>query len=255
MATASEFTGKTALVTGGSRGIGRATALRLAAEGARVAINYASREQEARQTLDEIVAAGGEAVLAPGDVSQPQSAQSIVSTTRDALGPIDFLAHCAGISIAESTDETSWEVWKRSFEVNADGTYNMIFAVKDEMIKRQYGRIVAVSSVAALRARPRLVAYAASKAAVISLVHSCGEGWAHHNIRVNCLLPGLVDTEMSRAVTTPEQFQQIADETPMKRVATPDELASIVLFLLSDESSYMTGQSVAASGGRVMLPG
>ncbi|MCH2117163.1 MAG: SDR family oxidoreductase [Pirellulales bacterium] len=255
MATSNEFKDKTALVTGGSRGIGRATTLRLAAEGARVAINFVSREQEARQTLDEVEQAGGTGVLVQGDVSQPESAAAMVAATREALGPIDFLAHCAGMAVVESADQTSWESWKRTMEVNLDGTFNMIFAVKDEMVERQFGRIVVVSSTAALRARPALIAYSASKAGMISLARSCGEAWAHHNVRVNCLLPGVTETEMPRKSMTPESLEAMIEATPMRRIGQPEEMASIIRFLLSEESSYMTGQSVAASGGRVLLPG
>ena len=198
MATSTEFSDKTALITGGSRGIGRATTLRLASEGARVAINFVSREAEARETLAEVEEAGGTGIVVQGDVSQPEEAEAMVATTREALGPIDFLAHCAGMAVVESADETRWESWKRTMEVNLDGTFNMIFAVKDEMVQRKFGRIVAVSSTAALRARPSLIAYSASKAGMISLVRSCGEAWAHHNVRINCLLPGVTETENAK---------------------------------------------------------
>lgn len=254
MSVSNEFSGKTALITGGSRGIGRAVALRLAAEGVRVGINYVSREEDARQTLADVESAGGSGVLAQGDVSQPDQAQAVVQVTRDALGPVDLLVQSAGMSVVEAPDETTWETWKRTMDVNLDGTFNMIFAVKDEMVKRQFGRIVAISSIAALRSRPSLMAYSASKAAVISLVRSCGEAWAHENIRVNCIAPGLTETEMPQASLTPESYQKMIDATPMRRIGQPAEIASVVRFLLSDESSFMTGQTVVASGGRVLLP-
>lgn len=248
-----EFEGKTIIVTGGSRGIGRAVSLRFAAEGARVAINYVSREEDARKTLEEIEAAGGTAVLAPGDVSRPDDARAIVATAREALGPIDLLAHSAGLGIAEPADDVTWESWKRSMEVNLDGTFNMIYAVKDEMVERKFGRIVAVSSSAALRARPALMAYAASKAAMVSLVRSAGVAWAEHNVRVNCVLPGLIETEMPQQSMTPEAYQNLIENTPMRRIGQPEEMASIIRFLLSEESSFMTGQPVAATGGRILL--
>jgi len=255
LSATNEFAGKTVLVTGGSRGIGRATVLRLAAEGARIAINYVSREEEAKETLADVEKAGSTGVLVRGDVSQPDSAQAIVQATRDALGPIDYLVHSAGMAVVEPPDETTWEGWKRTMEVNVDGTFNMVFAVKDEMVERQFGRIVAISSTAALRARPSLIAYSASKAAVISLVRSFGEAWAHHNVRVNCVVPGITETEMPRTHMSPESLQAMIDVTPMRRIGQPEEMASIIRFLLSEESSYMTGQSVAASGGRILLPG
>ena len=253
--SSTEFAGKTALITGGSRGIGRATTLRLASEGARVAINYMSREAEARETLAEVEQAGGPGTLVQGDVSRPEDAAAMVAATRKALGPIDFLAHSAGIAYAEPPDEASYENWKRTMEINLDGTFNMIYAVKDEMVERKFGRIAVVSSTAALRPRPGYIAYSASKAGVISLVRSCGEAWAPYNVRINCLLPGVTDTEMPRNALSHEQLQQLIDTTPMRRIGQPEEMASIMRFLLSEESSYMTGQSVAASGGRVLLPG
>lgn len=254
MSTSADFSGKNVLVTGGSRGIGRATALRLASEGAHIAINFASRADDAGNTLAEIESMGGTAVLAPGDVSHPESAQAIVAVAEEALGSIDMLAHCAGIAVTQPADDVTWDVWKRTMSINLDGTFNMIFAVKDGMVERQFGRIAVISSIAALRSRPALMAYSASKAGVISLVRSCGEAWADKNIRVNCVCPGLIETEMAHESLAPGQYEKMIEITPMRRIGQPEEMASIIRFLLSKESSYMTGQSVAASGGRVLLP-
>ena len=249
------FQGKNALITGGSRGIGRAVSIRLASEGANVAVNYVSREESARDTLQQIESVGGKAVLAPGDVADPEQVGEMVRVARAALGPIDILVHCAGVSRVEAPDDVTWESWKRTMSINLDGTFNIIYAVKDEMIERHFGRIVVISSIAALRARPMLMPYSASKAAVISLVRSLGEAWAAQNIRVNCVCPGLIDTDMARESLSAEAFQQMIEVTPMGRVGEPEEMAAVVRFLVSEESSYMTGQSIAASGGRVLLPG
>jgi 3-oxoacyl-[acyl-carrier protein] reductase len=249
------FQGKNALITGGSRGIGRAVSIRLASEGANVALNYISREESARDTLQQIESAGGRAILAPGDVADPEQVREMVHVTRAALGPIDILVHCAGVAFLEPADDVTWESWKRTMNINLDGTFNAVYAVKDEMIERRFGRIVVISSIAALRARPMLMPYSASKAAVISLVRSLGEAWAPQNIRINCLCPGLINTEMARGSLSTEDFQKMIDATPMGRVGEPEEMAAVVRFLVSEESSYMTGQSVAASGGRVLLPG
>ena len=127
----SEFSDKTVLVTGGSRGIGRAAGLRLAREGARIAINYVSNKGMAEETLQDIKSAGGTGVLCPGDVADPKAAASIVATARDALGPIDMLVHSAGIVKFEQADEVTWDSWKHTLNVNLDGTFNMIYAVKD----------------------------------------------------------------------------------------------------------------------------
>ena len=252
--TDAAFDGKTVLITGGSRGIGRATALRLASEGANVAINYFSRKTDADQTLQELEATGTKAVSIAGDVSQPVEAERIVAEARETLGPIDILVHCAGMSIVEPASEVTWKTWKQTMDINLDGTFNMLYAVKDEMIEREFGRIVTLSSIAALRERENQVHYSASKAAVIAMTRCCAQGWAKHNIRVNCVCPGLTETEMADTLS-PEVREQILAATPLRRIGKPEEIAALIRFLVSEESSYMTGQTVVASGGRVMLPG
>ena len=129
----------------------------------------------------------------------------------------------------------------------------MIYAVKDEMIERGFGRIVTIASIAGLRPRPRLPHYAASKAAVISMTQSLSAAWAPHNVRLNCVAPGLIDTEMARDLPR-DSWEQCLAETPMGRVGEADEIANLVRFLASEESSFMAGQTLVASGGRVLLP-
>ena len=247
------FSGKTALITGGSRGIGRATALRLASEGARVAIGFASDEAAAVDVLNEVEAHGGQACVVQGDVAAAREAQAMAAATREAFGPIDILVHSAGICVDEPVDEITWETWQRTFEVNVHGTYHILFAVKDEMIERQFGRIVNLASVAGLRPRPIMAHYAASKAAVISMTKSFSEAWAPHNIRINAIAPGLIDTDMARDLPEASWANCIAG-TPMGRVGQPEEIANLARFLVSEESSFMTGQTLVASGGRVLLP-
>jgi 3-oxoacyl-[acyl-carrier protein] reductase len=252
--TEQPFREKTVLITGGTRGIGKATAMRLAGEGARVAVNYFSRADDAQQTLREIQDAGGEAIAIRGDVSQPDEAARIVADARTFLGRVDWLVHSAGLSIVESADAVTWETWKRTMNVNLDGTFNMVYAVKDEMLERGYGRIVTISSIAGLRARQNQVHYSASKAGVIALTRCCAEAWANRGIRINCVSPGLTETEMAGTLS-PAVQENIVANTPMRRIGRPEELAAVIRFLLSDESSFMTGQTIVASGGRVMLPG
>lgn len=247
------FAGKTALITGGSRGIGRATALRLASEGARVVVNYRSRAGDAEETLGAIHAAGGTAIAVGGDVARPEDARRIVAAARDAFGPVDILVHSAGISIVEPASAVSWSTWKATMDVNLDGTFNMVYAVKDEMIERRFGRIVTLSSIAALREREHQVHYSASKAAVIALTRCCAQAWGRHNVRINCVCPGLVDTEMAR-VLSPDVQAALVAATPLGRIGQPEEIAAVIRFLVSEESSFMTGQTVVPSGGRVMLP-
>jgi 3-oxoacyl-[acyl-carrier protein] reductase len=251
---ASDFQGKVVLVTGGTRGIGKALALQLAEEGALLALNYMSRSSDAEHTVAEVEAHGARAIAIAGDVSQPDAARSIVETAREALGPIDMLVTSAGISIPGPADDISWERWRTTLGVNLDGTFNMIYAVKDEMIERQFGRIVTVSSIAGLRERENQLPYSTSKAGVIAMTRCAAQAWGRYNIRVNCVCPGLTETEMAHTLS-PEVHEAIVEATPLGRIGRPDEIANLARFLLSEQSSFMTGQTVVASGGRVMLPG
>ncbi|MCH2210135.1 MAG: 3-oxoacyl-ACP reductase FabG [Fuerstiella sp.] len=248
------FSDRTILVTGGSRGIGKAASLRLAREGARVAVNYVSDESNARATVAEIESGGGLALAVQGNVAVPQEAANIAKKTRAVFGSVDMLVHSAGISIVEHATAVTWETWRKTMDVNLDGTFNMVYALKDEMIEREFGRIVLISSIAALRERENQVHYSASKAAVIAMTRCMAQGWARHNLRINCICPGLIETDMAYTLS-PEAHELIVKATPMGRKGQPEEIASVIRFLLSDESSFMTGQTVVASGGRVMIPG
>ncbi len=251
---ANDFAGKTILVTGGSRGIGRAAALRLASEGARVGVNYVTRRDKADEVVSEIAAAGGVAVAVQGDVTSPEQVQRMVQETRAAFGPIDMLVHSAGLSILEKAEDVTFETWRQVMSVNLDGTFHVIHALQDEMIARKFGRIVLLSSIAALRERKNQVHYSAAKAGVIAMARCLAEAWAEHNIRINTICPGLIATDMGKLMS-PEATQYVIANTPMRRLGTPEEIAAAIRFLLSDESSFMTGQSLVVSGGRVMLPG
>jgi 3-oxoacyl-[acyl-carrier protein] reductase len=247
-----EFQDRVALVTGGSRGIGRATALRLASEGAHVAISYGSRKADAEKTVAEIRKLSRKAIAEPCNVAVPADVSRLVERTRAELGPIALLAHCGAISNIADHRQLTYELWREMIDVNLTGAYLVIFAVKDDMIARSFGRIVTVSSIAALLPRQMQIHYSASKAGVMALARCCAEAFAPHNVRVNCVVPGLVDTEMAD-VLPPERKAEVIAATPMKRIGRPEELASLIRFLLSDESSYMTGQSIVASGGRLMM--
>lgn len=247
------FTGRVALVTGGSRGIGRAVALRLARDGAHVAISYARRAADAEATLGDIRALGVKGLAAPCDVARPDDVARLVAEVRARLGPVDFLVHCGAISNLCDHTGLTYERWREMIDVNLTGTYLVLFAVKDEMIRRRFGRIVTLSSLAALRPRPLQIHYATAKAGVIALTRSCAEAWAPHNVRVNCVAPGLIETEMLH-VLPHERIAAVVRETPLGRVGQPEEVAAAVRFLLGDEASFITGQTLMTDGGRVMLP-
>lgn len=248
-----EFAGRVALVTGGSRGIGRAAALRLAREGADVALSYATRDKEAREAVAEVEALGRRALCASCDVGRPEDVRRLVEKTRERLGPIDLLVHAGAISTLRDHTELTYDDWRQMMDVNLTGTYNVVFAVKDAMIERRFGRIVTISSVAALRPRKTQIHYASAKAGVIAFTRCCAEAFAPHNVRMNCVAPGLIETEMLH-VLPDERIREVVSQTPMGRVGTPEETAAVIRFLLSDDANFVTGQTLDVSGGRVMLP-
>ena len=243
------FSGRTAVVTGGGRGIGRAVCEMLAEHGAQVAINYQSNEAAARDTLGSIKDRAEAAMIVAADVSREDDVAHMIQSVREQLGPIDILVNNAGIASRAPHDELAFSDWKRMFEVNVDGPFLATWAVKDEMIARQYGRIVNVSSLAGIKIKKDLIHYATTKAAVISFTRHCAEAFAPHNIRVNCVAPGLTDTQMARSFD-PAVLEQLIAITPMGRIGDAAEIAGVVKFLLSDDSSFVTGQTVPVCGGR-----
>ena len=247
-----DFEGKTALVTGGSRGIGRAVCLDLAKGGARVAVNYTSKAEAAEETVQTIIRDGGKAFTFKADVSDPEEVKKMVAETEKTFGPIDLLVTSAGIVRRENHETLSFEIWKEIMKVNLDGTFLPVMAIKDGMLKRGFGRIVCIASIAGLRPRPNNIAYSASKAGVIGFVRSCSEALAP-SIRINCLAPGLIETDMISTLT-PEKRKAMIEATPIPRTGTVEEMANVVHFLLSEKASFVTGQTYVADGGRVTLP-
>ncbi|MDP6444074.1 MAG: SDR family NAD(P)-dependent oxidoreductase [Pirellulaceae bacterium] len=248
-----EFAGRTALVTGGAKGIGRACCDALAEQGARVAINYLSSREQAERAAADIRERGGQARAFAADVSQHEQVEQLVRNVEDELGPIDLLVNNAGVFDFVAHDETTPELWRRTLDCNLTSAYLVSWAVKTSMIERRFGRIVNVASIAALRARPMSIAYAVSKAGMVALTKSLAEAVAEHGVRVNAIAPGLIQTEILDGVDQASLDALIA-ATPMKRIGQPDDISDVVVFLLSDRSRFMTGQTLVASGGRVKLP-
>ena len=243
------FEDRTALVTGGGRGIGRAICQMLAERGARVAVNFEHNQQAADETISMIAGQAERAMAVQADVSESAAVDRMMRAVREQLGPIDFLINNAGIATTTSHHDLKYEDWKRMFDINVDGPFLTTWAVKDEMIERQFGRIVNVSSLAGIKIKPDMIHYATTKAALISFTRHCAQAFAPFNVCVNCVAPGLTDTDITRNGNL-ELVDHLIAVTPMKRMADPAEIASVVQFLLSDDSSFVTGQTVPVCGGR-----
>ncbi len=251
-----DLSGRIALVTGGSRGIGRAICRRLAQAGAWVAVNYTANEDAAAETLAAIVDQGGDGSIFKADVSSYDQTDAMFSEIETAKGPVDLLVTNAGIASFQDNIDMSIELWRRILAVNLDGTFHCVWRAKQAMLERGEGRIVCISSingVAPSTIRPdRLIAYGTSKSAVIGFSRNCAMALGP-SIRVNCVAPGLIDTDMTSEMSD-EVRQRIIASTPARRSGKPEDIAELTYFLLSDAASFITGQTYVASGGLVTLP-
>lgn len=240
----------TVLVTGSSRGIGAATARAFALEGCRVAIHYNKSESSARALFSELAEQGCEVALVRGDLSDEAQAVSIVKKARASLGFIDVLVNNAGVALpTQLITQTTDAEWARVFGVNVDGMFYVTRAVLPEMISNRRGSIVNISSMWGVSGGSCETAYSASKAAVIGLTKSLAKEVAPSGVRVNCVAPGFVPTEMNAALSA-ETVEAIREETPLMRTGSPEDIANAVLFLAGDGASFITGQTLSVDGGR-----
>ena len=251
-----DLSDRVALVTGGSRGIGRAICRRLAKAGAWVAINYAASDEAAAETLAEIGATGGEGGVYKADVSSFEATDAMFRRIEADQGPVDFLVTNAGIASFQDDVDMPIDLWRRILSVNLDGTFHCVWRAKAGMLARGEGRIVCISSINGLAPTTmrsdRLIAYGTSKSAIVGFSRNCAVAFGPA-IRVNCVAPGLVDTDMTSGMSD-EMRQRIIANTPAGRTGTPDDIAELTYFLLSDAASFITGQTYVASGGLVTLP-
>ncbi|MDE3154358.1 MAG: 3-oxoacyl-ACP reductase FabG [Acidobacteriota bacterium] len=243
------FEGKIAIVTGASRGIGRAIALQLAAGGATVVA--AARGENAQDTVAAIAAAGGRAEAASLDVTDPASVEALVAGVLERHGRIDILVSNAGIARDQLLMRMKRADWDAVIDTNLTAAFTCAQAVLRPMLKQRGGRIVAVASVVGQMGNAGQANYAASKAGLIGFTKALAREVASRHITVNAVAPGLIETDMTKAITS-DARQSWADQIPLGRPGTPEDVAAAVCFLASDEASYITGHVLAVNGGMYM---
>jgi 3-oxoacyl-[acyl-carrier protein] reductase len=243
------LSGRIAIVTGASRGIGRATAKMLAAAGAEVVA--AAREEHARATVDEITAAGGRAYVASVEVSDRDSVDRLVAGALERSGRIDILVSNAGIARDQLMLRMKREDWDAVIATNLTALFSCTQAVLKTMVRQRSGRIIAIGSIVGQAGNPGQVNYAASKAGIIGFSKALALEVASRGITVNVVSPGLIDTDMTRAISE-DAHDTWASRIPLGRLGSPDDVASAVCFLASDAASYITGQVLAVNGGMYM---
>lgn len=239
---------KTALVTGASRGIGRSIARKLARSGWAVGVNYLHRQDMAQSLVDELRQEGLAAQAFQADVSDRRAVSEMMERLEKAFGPPEAVVNNAGIAgqclFQDLTDET----WQRYFAVNLEGARNTVQAALPHMIREKRGSIVNISSIWGLRGASCETAYACTKAALIALTRSLALELAPSGIRVNCVAPGVIDTDMVQVLGR-QTLQDLAGQTPLGRLGTPEDVAEAAAFFLSDAASFITGQVLTADGG------
>ncbi len=247
---AADFSGRVALVTGAARGMGRATAERLAAGGAQVAVN----DLDPDQTAATAHAIGDGSLAVPGDVADPDRVRAIVAEVASHFGRFDVLVNNAGIAFHRAIHEITDEEWSRTFAVNVQAPFTFIQAAIEPMSANNYGRIVNFSSTAGKNVSTVAGAhYTASKAAVLGITRASALELAPHGITVNAVCPGMIDTEMIRSAWPPERINAYVPSIPLQRLGQPSEVAELVAFLASESAGYITGAAVDITGGELMV--
>ena len=244
---------RVALVTGGSRGIGKAVVLLLASHGAKVIVNYVSDEASAAATVDEARARGGDAVAIQGDVSSLAEGERVVKESVERFQRIDFLICNAGIWKGAAVESMPEALWDRTMEINLKGTWSVCRAAAPVMKKQKFGRIVIVSSTAGQRGEAQFSNYAASKGGQIAFTKSLSSELAPSGINVNSVAPGWVETDMTKDVFSDDASREAILKTiPTGRVATPEDIAGPIVFLCSNWADNITGEVLNVNGGSVL---
>ena len=241
-------TNRAALVTGSSRGIGRAIAAQLAREGYAVGINYYERRDKAEELAAQLAREGCRALAVQADVSKRDEVNAMVKRVEEAFGPISVLVNNAGVAGQALFQDVTDALWERYFAVNLNGARNTIQAVLPHMLHEKAGVIVNISSIWGQHGASCEVTYSCTKHALIGLTRSLAMELAPSGIRVNCVAPGVIDTDMN-AMHGGDVMQSLADETPLERIGRADEVADSILYLCSEKASFVTGQVLGVTGG------
>ncbi len=247
-----DLSGKSAVVTGGSRGIGRAIVTRLAEQGADVCFSFRRDQAAADEVAAAITALGRHALPVQADVTDPAAAEALIKDATGEFGKIDILVNNAGITRDDLIMRMSTEAWREVLETNLFGAFYTLKAVTRPMLKARGGRIINITSVSGQAGQTGQANYSAAKAGLIGLTKASARELASRGITVNAVAPGFVLTELTKDLP-PELQAQITDRTPLGRFGTPEDISAAVCFLASDEAAYITGQVLAVDGGLVMM--
>lgn len=243
--------GKAVLVTGASRGIGREIALELAREGANVAVNYSGSEAKAQEVVAEIQSLGSEAFAVQCDVANSESVSEMIKVTIERFGKLDILVNNAGITRDNLLMRMKDDEWDSVINTNLKGVYLCTKGVTRQMMKQRNGRIINIASVVGVSGNPGQANYVAAKAGVIGLTKTAAKELASRGITVNAVAPGFITTDMTDKLTE-EVKEALLSQIPLARFGEPSDIAKVVTFLASEDSSYMTGQTLHVNGGMVM---
>ncbi len=245
--------GKKALITGGSRGIGRATAILFAKAGCDVAINYINQKEAAEKVREEIDKIGQECLVSRADISKKSDINSMIEGIMQEWSQIDILVNNAGIWTYGEMGKMSEKTWAETMKINVDGVFYTCNAVVPHMKEKKRGWIISVSSTAAVRGEAFHSHYAASKGALVSFTKSLAAELGPYNIHVNCVAPGWVDTDMCAGVFSDPDFRdKVRQSIPLKRIPPPEDIAGPILFLASDLAQHITGEVLNVNGGSVL---